>query len=308
MARIGKLVLQALSPRTVRHFEEAADRPMAEQEQLLHQVMTANADTAYGRQCGFRDIHDLATFQKAVPLATYESLEPFITAAMDGAPKQLTKETPVLFATTSGTTGTSKFIPVTPAGRKAKAHLMLVWMCALYLHHPELSNGRIMSMVSPEVESYAPCGTPCGAESGHVYRNIPKAMQYMYSAPYEVFEIKDYEARYYTLLRLAAGQDVGTVSSANPSTVLLLAQRLAANTESIIRDVRDGTLAVEAEVDDRILSKLQRELRPARERARELEIAAGASGALRLDTAWPNLSVITCWKGGTVGSYLEHFQ
>jgi hypothetical protein len=65
----------------------------------------------------------------------------------------------------------------------------------------------------------------------------------MYTAPYGVFAVEDYEVKYYTLLRLAAGQDISLIATVNPSTIVLLADRLARHTESIIRGVRDGPLA-----------------------------------------------------------------
>jgi hypothetical protein len=73
----------------------------------------------------------------------------------------------VLFTTTSGTTGNRKYIPMTREGKRAKSHLTWLWFCGLYRDHPGIVGGRILSVVSPEVESHAPSGVPCGAESGH---------------------------------------------------------------------------------------------------------------------------------------------
>src|SRR5918995_1788897 len=123
---------------------------------------------------------------------------------MKGRPTQLTKDPPVLFTTTSGTTGKRKYIPMTREGKRSKSHLTWLWLCGLYRDHPGVVGGRILSVVSPEVESYAPSGVPCGAESGHAYRTMPGPVRSMYTAPYGVFAIEDYEAKYYTLLRLAA--------------------------------------------------------------------------------------------------------
>jgi len=50
-------------------------------------------------------------------------------------------------------------------------------------------------------------------------------------------------------------------------------------------------------------------LRPDPERARHLERAAAAGGGpLRPGLAWPELTAIGCWKGGTVGAYLAKFD
>ena len=129
----------------------------------------------------------------------------------------------------------------------------------------------MLTIVSPEVESYAPCGTPCGAESGHGYKNIPKAIKSLYSCPYEVYEIKDYEAKYYCLLRIAAAQSISLIYTCNPSTVLLLAQRLGQFTEPIIRDIRDGTLSHDFNIPGHLRTVLEGEFRADAGRAASLE-------------------------------------
>jgi hypothetical protein len=243
MSRVGRLLLWAKAPRTVRRFAAMCRDPGQAQERLLRDILGANAGTEFGRRHGFDGIAGFRQFQQRVPIASYEDLEPYITAEMQGQPNQLTKDPPVLFTTTSGTTGARKYIPMTREARRAKSRLTWLWLCDLYRDHPGIVGGRILSVVSPEVESHAPSGVPCGAESGHAYRTMPGPVRSMYTAPYGVFAVEDYEAKYYTLLRLAAGQDISLIATVNPSTIVLLADRLARHTESIIRDVRDGSLA-----------------------------------------------------------------
>jgi hypothetical protein len=263
--------------------------------------------TEFGRRHGFDGIAGFRQFQQRVPIASYEDLEPYITAEMQGQPNQLTKDPPVLFTTTSGTTGARKYIPMTREARRAKSRLTWLWLCDLYRDHPGIVGGRILSVVSPEVESHAPSGVPCGAESGHAYRTMPGPVRSMYTAPYGVFAVEDYEAKYYTLLRLAAGQDISLIATVNPSTIVLLADRLARHTESIIRDVRDGSLAADVAVPQALRDSLH--LRPDPERARRLErVAASRDGVLRPGLAWPKLAAVGCWKGGTVGTYLATFD
>lgn len=182
--------------------------------------MRDNADTEFGRRHGFEGIRSFKEFQSRLPISGYQDLEPYIKAAMHGRPNQLTRSAPVLFTTTSGTTGASKYIPMTREGRRAKSRLMWLWLSALYRDHPGIAAGKILSVVSPEVESCAPNHTPCGAESVHAYRTMPKPVRWMYSTPYEVFTMDDYEAKYYTLLRVAAGQDITSIITVNPSTIV----------------------------------------------------------------------------------------
>ena len=282
-------------------FDRVSRDPIGSQYRLLRDILGTNADTAYGRRHRFGALSTFREFQEQVPIASYEDLEPYMKAAMAGQLNQLTKHSPVLFTTTSGTTGARKYVPMTRESRQSKARVTWLWLAALYRDHPNIVAGRILSVVSPEVESYAPSGVPCGAESGHAYRTMPKPIQSMYTAPYAVFSVKDYEARYYTLLRLAAGQDISAIATVTPATIVLLAERLAAHTEAIIRDVRDGTLSSDFAVPAELRASLR--LQPDPERARRLERAVAAGdGVLR-----PGLAAIGCWKGGTVGSYLANF-
>jgi hypothetical protein len=307
MSRVGRLLLWVKAPRSLRHFNALCRTPVQAQDRLLRQILETNADTEFGRRHGFAGITTLTQFQERVPISTYEDLEPYINEEMNGRLNQLTKDPPVLFTTTSGTTGNRKYIPMTREGKNAKSHLTWLWFCGLYRDHPGIVGGRILSVVSPEVEGHAPSGVPVGAESGHAYRTMPGPVRSMYTAPYGVFAIEDYEAKYYTLLRLAAGQNISCVATVNPSTVLLLGDRMAQHTESIIRDVRDGTLSSTFSVPQDLRDALH--LRPDPERARHLERAAAAGGGpLRPGLAWPELAAIGCWKGGTVGAYLAKFD
>jgi hypothetical protein len=300
-------VLWVKAPRSLRHFNALCRTPVQAQERLLRQILETNADTEFGRRHGFGGITTFRDFQERVPIASYEDLEPYITAEMDGRPNQLTKEPPVLFTTTSGTTGNRKYIPMTREGKRAKSHLTWLWFCGLYRDHPGIVGGRILSVVSPEVEGHAPSGVPIGAESGHGYRTMPGPVKSMYTAPYPVFAVEDYEAKYYTLLRLAAGQNISCIATVNPSTVVLLGDRLAQHTEPIIRDVRDGSLSSEFSVPQDLRDSLH--LKPDPERARHLERAAAAGGGLlRPGLTWPELAAVGCWKGGTVGAYLAKFD
>jgi hypothetical protein len=307
MSRVGRLLLWVKAPRSLRHFKALCRTPVQAQDGLLRQILETNADTEFGRRHGFGAITSFQQFQEQVPISAYEDLEPYITAEMNGRSHQLTKEPPVLFTTTSGTTGNRKYIPMTREGKRAKSHLTWLWFCGLYRDHPGIVGGRILSVVSPEVESHAPSGVPCGAESGHAYRTMPGPVKSMYTAPYGVFAIEDYEAKYYTLLRLAAGQNISCIATVNPSTIVLLADRLAHHTEAIIRDVRDGSLSAEVAVPQELRGSLR--LRPDPERAKHLEQAAADGGGVLLPgLAWPRLAAVGCWKGGTVGAYLAKFD
>ena len=270
-------------------------------------MLRRNSETAIGRKLGFASIKSVDDFRKSIPIMDFKDHEPYIQASLQGEAAQLTAQSPSFYATTSGTTGTPKYIPVTPESRSAKSQLLRVWLSKLFLDHPKMFSGRMLSVVSPEVESMSPAGIPCGAESGHGYRSAPKPMKAVYSSPYHTFEIKDYDSKYYTLLRIAATQSVTFLFSCNPSTVLLLAQRMEEFADDIIDDIRHGTLSEKFDVSEEIRHECKPYLIADPLRADELDRLREKIGSLRPREVWPDLCVIACWKGGSVGTYVKKF-
>ena len=314
MSLFVQLLFDAIANPTINQFWTQCGKPTETQEKVLKALLRNNATSVYGRAHGF-DTIDTATdtyaaFCQCISINDYADLKPYIDAACEGKPSQLTAENPVLFATTSGTTGNPKFIPVTPSSKATKSRLVRVWMSGLYQAHPDMFKGKILAMVSPEVEGYTSGGIPYGAESGHGYRSLPKVLKPLYAIPYDVFKIQDYEAKYYTILRLAAATSVSFIISINPSTVLLLAERLGHYTDSLIQDIREGTLNETFNLEPDIRAIVEQQLSPDPTQAAFLERAAAKTdnGQLLPKFVWPNLAVIGTWKGGNVGMYVERFD
>ena len=136
MSRVGRLLLWTRAPLTLRKFAAVTRSPVESRDRLLREILRTNAGSAFGRRHGFAGITSFPQYQDRVPVAQYEDLEPYITRAMNGEPNQLTKHPPVLFTTTSGTTGASKYIPMTREGKEAKSRLTWLWLCGLYRDHP----------------------------------------------------------------------------------------------------------------------------------------------------------------------------
>lgn len=292
-----------------RRFVEAARSPVETQLRLLREIAERNRDTEYGKMNRFSSIRSFEDWRSSVPVVTYERIEPRIERMARGERNVLTAEDPVMFSLTSGTTGRPKLVPVTPSCRKGPhADQMKVWMSRALADHPTLLDGKIVSFVSRAEEGRTPAGIPYGSTSGHIYKSMSRAVRDAYAAPYEVFEIEDYLAQYYAILRVALARDVSFVATANPSTIVKMCSTADAEAESLIRDIRDGTLKDDIDVPADIRAALAPHCRPAPDRARALEAARASRGGKLLPADyWPNLALIGCWKGGTVGSYVKQF-
>jgi hypothetical protein len=308
MILTGKLV-GLTAARAARRFEAAARRAGDTQRELLAALLGANAETDYGRRYGFGDIRGVEDYRRRVPIVAYEDLVDDMRRLTEGERRIFTAEDPDMFAQTSGTTGEPKFIPVTPSARKgAHADQMRVWLAHALRDHPTLFDGRVVSLVSPAVEGLTPCGLPFGSTSGHIYRHMPLVLRRAYAIPYDVFEIADYEAKYYTVMRLGLEHDVRFVATANPSSILKLCEKADALSEHLIADIRDGTLSEDFNVEGEIRKRLTRRLRPNPDRAAVIEkLRRRRGGRLLPGDYWPGIALIGCWKGGTVGHYLDRF-
>jgi hypothetical protein len=303
MSGIASLVIALAARRAAAPFERAVADTRGTQEALLARLLQRNRDTEYGREFGFASIRGLEGYARKVPVVDYEDLAPRIDRITRGEKNVLTAEDPLLFAQTSGTTGKPKFIPVTTSCRKAGG--LTVWLHYARRDHPALLKKRIVTIVSPAVEGYTDGGIPYGSTSGMVVKEMPRVVQAAYAVPYDAFEIESYEAKYYALLRLALAGEVTFLGTANPSSILMLAEMADRYADHLIRDIHDGGLSSRFDVSARIRAALAPRLRAAPDRARDLEALRARRGRLVPADYWPGMALLGCWKGGTVGSYIR---
>lgn len=87
--------------------------PNEVQEDLLLTIIKTNFNTEFGKKYGFNSIFSYDSFQKNIPIASYEEIEPFIERTRKGTQNIIWHEPIKWFAKSSGTTNAkSKFIPV----------------------------------------------------------------------------------------------------------------------------------------------------------------------------------------------------
>src|SRR5262249_8299499 len=80
-----------------------------------------------------------------------------------------------------------------------------------------------------------------------------------------------------------------------------------AEKESLIRDIRDGTLSRDLDLTPEVRCDLESRLRPRPDRARELEEVVNRTGHLYPKDVWPIPFLLGNWTGGSVGVYMRHY-
>ena len=292
------------------HFDDSTWWPGRAQQDKLLEICGRNAASAYGRAHRFDRIRTVADYRQAVPPNTYDDLAPWIDRMTAGEHNVLTADDPLLFATTSGTTGAAKYIPVTPSYLHEYSHGIHVHTYRIFADFPDLLDGGVLVSASNDEEGRTPGGTPYGAISGYVTRTQPGVLRRFFVLPYEVCRIKDIEAKYYLTLRHALAADVRGIFTPNPSSLLLLAEAMGTHADELIDDIGRGTVNpayLPAGAPPGLTAGLCADPR----RAAELAGCVRGTGRLVPAEAWPNLRVVSCWKGGTMPLYLrqlpDHF-
>jgi len=287
-----------------RPLERLADTPVEAQAVTLRRILSANAATTFGMRhhfaatADFGDIGDIATFRDRVPVQHYDDLRPFIEAQRTGNVPALTAEAPVLYAQTSGTTGTPKYIPVTRTAIRMHREEQALFTYLQYRACPEAFAGKALGVMGAAVEGRLDSGHAVGSVSGHLYEALPGFLQARFVVPPAVSGIADYEVKYLTVLHLALAQrSVTYMGSPNPSTFVRL-QRLLNDRRDELLDVLAGSRAPALDrLPADIRTVVAARLRPDPARARTLR----AQRELTFASVWPDLRLLTTWTGGSCG-------
>jgi hypothetical protein len=309
MGFLASTLIKTVSRGSARRFDAATRDAVGTQRKKLLEIVHANRDTEYGREHGFASVAGMEDWRRLVPVVSYEDIRARVERVTRGEHNVLTAEDPVMFARTSGTTGDAKYIPVTPTcqGRDHQDQ-MRTWFHHALKDHPRIFRGRVVSLVSPAVEGHAPSGVPFGSTSGHIYKNMPGLVRSTYLVPYDLFEVTDYETKYYAIMRLGVGADVTFLATANPSSIMKMCEIANQHADALLKDLHDGTLKAGLALSTGVRRHIEATLRPDPERVRRLERARERRAGLLLPADyWPDLDLIGCWKGGTVGAYLDRF-
>lgn len=115
------------------------ENPHEIQAEWLAHLITTNRYIQFGREHGFRNIHNYKDFTAQIPIRDYEGHKPYIERMMLGERDVLWSGQVKWFAKSSGTTSDkSKFIPVTSQNLK-KGHIRSSWdsMSIFYHHNPD---------------------------------------------------------------------------------------------------------------------------------------------------------------------------
>ncbi|MEU7023901.1 GH3 auxin-responsive promoter family protein [Streptomyces sp. NPDC046203] len=274
------------------------------QDRVLADLLEFNSGTVFGREHGFGRIRTLADFRSAVPVQDYAAHRPLIERTAAGEPNLLTADAPLVYFTSSGSTGDHKKIPVT--ARFMRTTFLPFYFAAwaglveqvpevlrrpdavLNLKHDPLSAPPLTADGSPHVgASQVDFGTRFGE---------PLAAEVGSGAPWATLPVEvapgDHTEKMYLRLRMAVQSDLRALVGINPAMVAAVPHQLGLWWPRLVKEIRDGTVGG------------RRFGSPDPARAAELERIADYFGTVRPAHVWPRIEALFAWTTGMARLYL----
>ena len=297
-------------------FKKAAKNPRQQQEKTLREILTISQNTEYGREHHFADILKASNdtelyrlYQEHVKPNDYEDLRPYVERHKHGESNILFPDKPALYATTSGTTKEPKWIPITQRYLKdVYGKMNLAWLFTMIRNRRKVFAGKLVSIVGKVIEGYAPDGTICGSISGFAQRDCPQWMKDLSPYPFTIYEIEDYTARYYSIMRFGIEHNTTLIITANPSTIVEMQNNVNEYFDQYVEDIEKGTLNAKMNVPERIRESFKPFMKPNPERAAELRALKAQYGTVLPKHYWPDFQLLTTWKCGNTKVYLDKFK
>ncbi|WP_329168923.1 GH3 auxin-responsive promoter family protein [Streptomyces sp. NBC_01267] len=274
------------------------------QQRVLADLLEFNADTEFGRQHGFRNIRTIDDYRKAVPVQDYAAHGPLIERMAAGEENLLSADAPVVYFTSSGTTGAHKKIPVTRRFMQTTffPFYYAAW-APLIEHYPDVMRrpDAVLNL------KHDPLSAPTTTVSGHPHVGAsqvdlgtrfgePLSAELGTAAPWATLPVDvapdDHVQKMYLRLRLAVQSDLRGLIGINPAMIAAVPHQLNLWWPRIVKEVRDGTVGGAPHGS------------PDPERAAELERLAEYFGVVRPAHVWPHVRALFCWTTGVASLYL----
>lgn len=295
---------------------KANKNPQQAAEKTLREILEYGKDTEFGRKYGFAEIlaarsseELFALWREKVPAKDFEFFRPLIERHEKGEENVLFPGKPRMYATTSGTTNKPKLCPMTDKYIKdVYGKMTRLWLYNFMMNRPKVFYGSFLNIVSRKVEGYVEDGTPYGSVSSTLRSEAPSFIQSLYPNPACVYDISDYNAKYYVLMRMSIETKVSCLLTGNPSTILELQNSCDQWFDEYVTDIENGTLTDKVEIEPEIRKEIQGWLKPNPERAAELRELKAKYGRVLPKHIWPDIQIMNTMKCGNTRIYVKKFQ
>ncbi|XP_053398736.1 GH3 domain-containing protein-like [Mercenaria mercenaria] len=287
-----------------RKLEDSTKDVKAAQHETLMERIKENADTEYGQRFMFKDIKGRDDFIKFHPLTRYPHYEPYIDRMMKGEMNILTKDQPVIFAVTSGTSGKSSVLPMLKKqqGTFFTQGIAIIYDCMRNAFPETGSQQKDMKFFYTPRLRTSECGIPVGPNSSSPANS--KRILSMYSTPKAGYDIlSEPEALYIHLLFGLKDKNLGIIEANFASLVYSAFRALDTNWDSLVTDIEKGNVSDGIEIEESVRKELNKSMSPDPKRAAELREAREQGVTGLAHRVWPKLNFVMTADSGTFELY-----
>ncbi|MFT4605825.1 MAG: hypothetical protein ACI9W4_002569 [Rhodothermales bacterium] len=279
------------------------------QDAYLARVLSANAQTRFGREHGFDGVRDREDFRRRVPVRDYEALrDPWLTQVEQGEPGILVSEPVLHLHPTSGTAGGRKLIPYTAGLRADFGRGLASWLNGLYSDLPALDGGSAYWAITPPMPLVQPegCRVPVrfAEDAEYLPSDLAMAVGRSMALPSGVGQLTAVDNVLYATLRfLLADDSLRLISVWSPTWLQMLLERAETWRERLLADIGQGGLRLPVQEPEGAGRIPESHLKPRPDRAQLLRPLLDQA-APDYSAVWPQLRLISCWTEGSAARFV----
>jgi hypothetical protein len=203
-----------------------ANNPHKTQEKVFKYLISRAKNTAFGKDCDFKNIKTYGDFKSRVKINDYEALRPYVDRVVAGEKDVLWTGKPLYFAKTSGTTSGAKYIPITkesmPTHIKAARNALLLYIAET--KDASFVDGKMIFLQgSPVLEDKN--GIKLGRLSGIAAHYVPNYLLKNRLPSWQTNCIEDWDTKVDKIVEETIHEDMSVISGI-PSWVQMYFEKL----------------------------------------------------------------------------------
>lgn len=262
------------------------------QEKVLNGILRANAATQLAKTLGLQRC-TLEAYRRSKPITDYEFFRPFVEESLRTGVNLISADAIAGFTTTSGTSSAPKRILLTRRSfRRERRKEIILALFAIFRVRPLLIFRPALLMIAGQ-EAGALGKTRHRAAANALFRD--SFFGRFSAVPSGVYDLADYEAKYYYYALLALASGCRMIITPNPSTIIKLVETREKHAVWLEEDLVAATLANRFDIPDEVLRTVAQRL------------ASRPRGPV-IGSAFPELRAVVCWQSGTSGFFWRRLK
>ncbi len=295
-----------------------ASRAVKQQERNLKKLIKAGKNTVYGKKNNFKDVKSIEDYQNIVPYSSYPDYADYIERmAYKGEKNLITSKKIIKYAESSGSTGKSKLVPMSP---------WATWVCQCFSFSAPVgcaykyykSKGKKVppqrGLLTIEVLHHKlPCGKNASGLAAIPMLYLKPLTRFFVTSPKEVMYPETLEPMdmHYMKLRFGiANRDVSYLGTVFITMIESMFFYLENNWEMICDDIEKGTINESVTCPPEVRAKLLKRIKPDPKRAEELraEFRKGFDDEPIIPRIWPKCGWLYGMGTGSLSLYAKKLR